>query len=57
MNPGAHTIAKVYVGSGIFFGFHHDVTLSHNIATGIIRSKNRSKDDILFIESCQLYRI
>ena len=48
---------KGCVGSVYLFGLHHDVSLCHHVVTGRITSKTRSKDDIIFIESCQLSRV
>ena len=42
---------------GVFFCFHSDCTLCNNVVTGRILSKNISKNDILFIQLFQLYRV
>ena len=38
----------------ICFGFHNDVYLCHNVVTGRRTPNISSKDDIIFIESCEL---
>ena len=56
-NTGVVGPIKGCVGSGRFFGFHHESTLCHHTVTGRIMSKKSSKDDILFIESHQIFRV
>ena len=51
-----HSI-KCCVGSGTFFGFkYYGTLLHHSISGGRIYMPN-SKDDIIFINSWQLYRV
>ena len=51
-----HSI-KGCVGRGYFTGLYYDVTLCHHIVTGRRIWKISSKDDIIFIWSCQLFRV
>ena len=44
-----HSI-KGCVGRGYFTGLYYDVTLCHHIVSGIIISRAKSKDDIIFIK-------
>ena len=41
----------------MFFGFNNDSTLYNYIVAGRIILNTRSKDDKLFIKSCQLSRV
>ena len=41
----------------LFFGFHHDGSLCHHVVTRIRISNSTSKNDIIFIESCELSRV
>ena len=48
---------KVCFGSIMFFGFNYDGTQCHHIVLGWRIFRDKSKDYILFIKSCQLYTV
>ena len=54
-NGVVHSIDRFF--QRYFFGFDNNGTFCHNIFSGRIIYRPTLKDDILFIELCQLYRV